>query len=632
MPRSTLSQSPASSRRIGLKTKLLGSAGLLLALMVLVGALGISSLSSVDAKSESMQTNAVEPLAELGVARAQFNANHGLLTSHILAPDASEFTQIEKSIAAGVGVVDEQLTRIEPSLQTTEQKNAFDAIKRSLAEYRAARERVFETSRQTDGKTIDDAAPIMARAYAGVREQAGPAAARVASSFDTLYDETVAVAAAARKEIHSTAASSRTRAIAVIAVALILGLGIALWIANGIQRSVRLILERLASLRDHCTSDLRKALQAVAGGDLTVTVTPVTPELTRTSNDEIGDVAEAVGAIRDSTVGSVTAYNETREALARLIGDVAASASTVASSSEEMAATSDEAGRAVGEIAGGVGEVAQGAERQVRAIDSARTLTDEMTVATQQSAATARETADVAGRASRLAEDGAKAVTEATAAMESVRSSSSEASAAIRDLGAKSEQITTIVDTITGIAEQTNLLALNAAIEAARAGEQGRGFAVVAEEVRKLAEESQSAAASIADLIGQIQHETQRTVGVVEAGAQQTSDGAATVEAARESFVEIHTAVEDMSVRVQQIAAAIHQIAESSQRVQQDISDVAAVAEQSSAAAEQVSASTQQTSASTQEIAATAQELATISETLARYVAQFKLDTHEAVA
>ena len=69
--------------------------------------------------------------------------------------------------------------------------------------------------------------------------------------------------------------------------------------------------------------------------------------------------------------------------------------------------------------------------------------------------------------------------------------------AVIGDLGARSEQIGGIVETITGIAEQTNLLALNAAIEAARAGEQGRGFAVVAEEVRKLAEESQRAAASI---------------------------------------------------------------------------------------------------------------------------------------
>ena len=109
-------------------------------------------------------------------------------------------------------------------------------------------------------------------------------------------------------------------------------------------------------------------------------------------------------------------------------------------------------------------------------------------------------------------------------------------SRAIQALSARSEKIGGIVDTITGIAEQTNLLALNAAIEAARAGEQGRGFAVVAEEVRKLAEESQSAAAQIAGLIGEIQTETGRVVEVVADGAERTEDGVDTVQRTREAF------------------------------------------------------------------------------------------------
>jgi methyl-accepting chemotaxis protein len=207
-----------------------------------------------------------------------------------------------------------------------------------------------------------------------------------------------------------------------------------------------------------------------------------------------------------------------------------------------------------------------------------------------------------------------------------VRSSSSEASTAIRQLDAKSEQIGEIVDTITGIAEQTNLLALNAAIEAARVGEQGRGFAVVAEEVRKLAEESQSAASSIATLITEIQHETRRVVEVVEDGSRQTEDGAVTVEQARDAFSRISEAVQDVGQRVEQIAGSINEIANAGHRVQDSMTSVAAVAEQSSASSEQVSASTEETSASTQQIAASATQLARTAEELQRLVAQFTLN------
>src|SRR5437588_255101 len=108
----------------------------------------------------------------------------------------------------------------------------------------------------------------------------------------------------------------------------------------------------------------------------------------------------------------------------------------------------------------------------------------------------------------------------ASEAMIAVQQTSTEITETMQQLGSMSERIGGIVDTITGIAEQTNLLALNAAIEAARAGEQGKGFAVVAEEVRKLAEESQSAASTISELIQEIQRETDRTVTVVETGSE----------------------------------------------------------------------------------------------------------------
>jgi methyl-accepting chemotaxis protein len=382
---------------------------------------------------------------------------------------------------------------------------------------------------------------------------------------------------------------------------------------------------RMISLDGNCLANLRDGLMAMRDGDLTKAVRPVTTPVTAREGRELGEFGGVFNQMLSKAQIALEAYEDMRAKLAAMIRDIQSSSESVASASTQMASTSEEAGRAVGEIAHAVGDVAQGAERQVRTVEDAKAMAQDVAAASQMSAENAQETATAAQEARALAEEGATAVTSATSAMQAVKESSAEVSEAIRSLGDKSVHIGGIVATITGIAQQTNLLALNAAIEAARAGDQGRGFAVVAEEVRKLAEESQQAAATIGSLIQEIQKETQRAVEVVENGARRTEEGAATVEQARASFLRIGSSVEDMNGRVDQIAAAVQQIAASSQRMQDSMNDVAALAEQSSAATEEVSASTEETSASTQEIAASAQQLASTAEELERLVGQFTI-------
>ena len=68
----------------------------------------------------------------------------------------------------------------------------------------------------------------------------------------------------------------------------------------------------------------------------------------------------------------------------------------------------------------------------------------------------------------------------------------------------RNQVIMELVDKIFDISEQTNMLALNSTIEAFRAGEHGKGFGVLSEEVRNLADRSNSSAKKIKEEINDL--------------------------------------------------------------------------------------------------------------------------------
>jgi PAS domain S-box-containing protein len=178
-----------------------------------------------------------------------------------------------------------------------------------------------------------------------------------------------------------------------------------------------------------------------------------------------------------------------------------------------------------------------------------RAIVDEARCAAERGDASASE-------ALSLTAMGVSAADQASAATLELSTTSAVVSEAIEQLAARSAEIGGIVATITGIASQTNLLALNAAIEAARAGEHGRGFAIVADEVKKLADESHTAAATIGSLIEEIRRETERTVEVVEQSAELTRRSAEKAAQAKASFTEIAAAVESVQTQVVTIVQA----------------------------------------------------------------------------
>jgi methyl-accepting chemotaxis protein len=608
-----------------IRTKLLAAFGVVVTLMVGLGIFSIVQLGTENRHVEQLAGKVVPATDIVGQSSAAMNKYRKDQLHYILS------TPADRAGSQGVtGDLAGDLTTISGLLAGYRARGLVaDATDGRLM-------RAFATDFSTyvaktaRFRTLADHGQIAA---AGAVVGTGPGdnaynALKAASSAWEAYKGTLATAAA--DSSRDGYRSSRDWTIAVLIGEVALAIAVALLISRGLARRIQ---------------SVGRAASAISCGELD-------QQVEVGSRDELGVMAESFSQMIDyltetaAVVEAIAAGDLSKDVrqrsdtdvlghalatmthnLRELVGSINDATGTMRESTNRMASTSETAGRSVTEVASAINDVATGNERQVQSIDEARRVADQVAAAAQAGATIAHETAEAVERARALAAGGAQAVTRATEAMGALKEGSAAVTAAIGQLGEKSKQIGGIVLTITGIAEQTNLLALNAAIEAARAGETGRGFAVVAEEVRKLAEESQAAAASISALVGEIQSETAATVAVVDLGTRRTEEGVQVVDEARASFLALGESVTDMSGHVEQIAAVVSQIAEGAQIVQSSMTAAATVVEESSAATEQVSASSHETSASARQIADSAAELASTAQGLTQLVARFRLDS-----
>ena len=203
----------------------------------------------------------------------------------------------------------------------------------------------------------------------------------------------------------------------------------------------------------------------------------LTQRLTIASGDEFGELAGAFNRFVERIHESIREVaSATREVHARVSTVVQASNASMGNSSEQAART-----------------------------DSVAAAINELGAAAQEIARNAADASVQASDARRDAEEGQGMVERTLGSMGELSEKIQASGRHIELLSEKSNDIGQILDVIKGISEQTNLLALNAAIEAARAGEAGRGFAVVADEVRNLAQRTQSSALEIQQMIEQLQ-------------------------------------------------------------------------------------------------------------------------------
>ena len=271
--------------------------------------------------------------------------------------------------------------------------------------------------------------------------------------------------------------------------------------------------------------EITKGLSKLGKGQLSFRFKSLTP---RTSRNEVDLLKRDITAMRDGLINVITQVRNSSESLI-------ASSESINSANSQLKSQASQSEQESLHVASAIEQVAQSIEEVA---NNSNQVSQETT------------------NASMISSKGNSAMQAVEATVAQLSEAFHQASSIIKEVETNSQGIGEVVDTINGIAEQTNLLALNAAIEAARAGEQGRGFAVVADEVRVLAQRTQTSTEQIRQVVEKLQTNTQAAVDNMAKGNQQVLESIDKVADAGHLLTQIQQSISEVEIRMGSVAAS----------------------------------------------------------------------------
>ena len=312
------------------------------------------------------------------------------------------------------------------------------------------------------------------------------------------------------------------------------------------------------------TSDIAKG--KLTGEDI--------PLLTK---DELGTLATNVNNMKQSLNEMV---GNTRDSSLQM----RESSETLSAITEQTTASADEIHLAISAISSGAVTQAEEAEEAITKVEALSTLIATTTHAYGEITTSMNTIISSQTTGQQRVEELKEGSLQFTAVIDELRTNFS-------DLTTQMQEIQNIVQTITSISEQTNLLALNASIEAARAGEHGKGFAVVAEEVRKLAEQTNSATTHVRGVLHRIEADATNADTKMQHTLALSSSQVLAINEVHDAFNQLSAAITSISEHLTALDNSMVAMSDNRLIVVKAINEIATVATASAAATEEINAS-----------------------------------------